>query len=313
MPHVIVGEENSSDIRLYYEDHGEGQPVVMIHGFPLSGDAWEKQKLALVGNGYRVITYDRRGFGQSDKPATGYDYDTLTADLAMIIDELDLQDVVLIGHSMGTGEVARYIARYDQDNVDRAVFISPLLPYLLKTDDNPDGVDLALFNGIQEAITEDRYAYLTEFFRQFYNLDQTLGSSVSEEVVRASWNSAAIASPRGTYDCVGSWLTDFRADVARITIPTLIIHGTADRVLPIDATARVLENMLANTKLIEIKDAPHGIPWTHGRHINRALLSFLADRAQVPATEEDFEAIRIQQLAFREQIDATDSDDEDLP
>jgi len=271
-----VGDENSTAIALYYEDHGQGRPVVLIHGFPLSGRSWEKQTLALLDAGYRVITYDRRGFGRSSQPTFGYDYDTFAQDLDALMRELDLRDAVLVGFSMGTGEVARYLGHYGSERVSKAVFMAPLPPFLLKTPDNPEGVDGAVFEGLKQAIATDRLQYLTTFLDSFYNLDQLLGSRVSDEVVRDSWNVAAGASARGTWACVDTWLTDFRQDIARIDVPTLVIQGDEDRILPIDATGRRLVKALRGSRLEEIPGAPHGLLWTHAAEVTPMLLDFLA-------------------------------------
>ncbi|MFB9238786.1 alpha/beta fold hydrolase [Plantactinospora siamensis] len=275
MPYLSVGAENSGTIDIYYEDHGDGQPVVLIHGFPLSGAAWEKQVTALVAAGYRTIAYDRRGFGRSSQPVGGYEYDVFATDLAELLTVLDLRDVLLIGHSMGTGEVTRYLARFGSERIDKVVLISPIPPYLLKKSDNPDGVDQAVFDQIKAAIHADRYAYQTQFLHDFYNLDQNLGKRVSEEVVRASWNVAVDASPIGTMACVDAWLTDFRSDVAAIDVPALIIQGDADRILPFPATGQRLAEAIPDCQLIVIENGPHGIPWTHADEINRELLTFL--------------------------------------
>jgi len=277
---ITVGKENSTPINLYYEDHGKGQPIVLIHGFPLSGNAWEKEVAALLKDGYRTITYDRRGFGNSSKPAKGYDYDTFASDLDKLMTELDLHDVCLVGHSMGTGEIARYIGNYGSERVSGAVFVSPLEPFFLKTDDNPEGVEEKVFTGFKQAIMEDRLAYLTGFFQDFYNLDVTLGKSVSKEVVQYNWNVAAGASPMGTLNCVSAWMTDFRKDIPHIDVPSLIIQGDADRILPLSVTGERFHKQLKGSKLVVLKDAPHGIPWTHAADINRELLTFLA---QLPA------------------------------
>lgn len=276
MPSISVGKENSASIDIYYEDHGSGQPVVLIHGFPLSGRSWERQVAALVDSGRRVVAYDRRGFGGSSQPATGYDYDTFTADLDKLMTALDLRDATLVGFSMGTGEVARYLGTYGSDRVGRAVFISSIPPFLLKTPDNPQGVDQSVFDGIMAAIRKDRFAYLTAFYESFYNLDVFLGERIGEEVVRDSWNVAAGASPIGTLQCVPTWLTDFRPDVAKIDVPTLVIHGDADRILPISATGGPhLQKAIAGSKLTVIPGAPHGLLWTHAEEVNAALLGFL--------------------------------------
>ncbi len=275
MAYINVGKENSTPIDLYYEDHGSGRPVVLIHGFPLSGVAWEKQVSALLQAGYRTITYDRRGFGKSSQPAVGYDYDTFAADLNTLMQQLDLRDATLVGHSMGTGEVAHYIGTYGTDRVKQAVFIAPIPPFLLKTNDNPEGVDKSVFDGIIQSIAADRPAYMTEFFKGFYNLDVTLGKQVSEEVVRANWNLGVSASPIGTAACVSTWLTDFRKDLPKITVPSLIIHGDDDRILPLTVTGQRLHQAIQGSQLVILKDGSHGIPWTHAEEINKALLDFL--------------------------------------
>ena len=236
MSTVSVGHENSSSIGICYEDHGEGKPVVLIHGWPLSGAFWEKQVAALVSAGHRVITYDRRGFGKSTRPMTGYNYDTFTDDLHALITKLGLKDVALVGFSMGGGEVARYIGKYGSTRVSKAVFIASITPYLLKAPDNPEGVDGSAFEGIKQAIVADRPAFLTSFFTNFYNVDLLKGKRISDEVVRYTWNVGVSASPRGTLDSVTAWLTDFRKDLAHFDVPTLVIHGDNDRILPITAT-----------------------------------------------------------------------------
>jgi len=275
MPYVTVGKENSGDIELYYEDHGSGRPVVLIHGFPQSGAAWEKQVLALLKAGYRNITYDRRGFGKSSQPTMGYDYDTFAADLNKIMTDLNLRETTLVGHSMGTGEVARYLNTFGSGRVSKAVFVSPIPPFLLKTGDNPEGVDQSVFDSILQSIAKDRPAYLTKFFSDFYNLDVTLGNRISEEVVRSSWNIAVGASAAGTAACVPTWLTDFRKDLPRIDVPALIIQGDADRILPFPVTGKRLNDALKGSRLVVLKDGSHGLPWTHGEEINNELLSFL--------------------------------------
>jgi non-heme chloroperoxidase len=276
MSTITVGTENSTDIELFYEDHGTGQPVVLIHGYPLNGRSWEKQAAALLTAGYRVISYDRRGFGQSSQPTTGYDYDTFAADLNALMETLDLRNAVLVGFSMGTGEVARYLSSYGSDRVAKAGFLASLEPFLLQTDDNPTGVPSSVFEGIEQAATGDRYAWFDDFYQNFYNLDETLGSRISEAAVRASWNVAAGASWFASSAVVQSWLTDFRADIEKIDVPSLILHGTADRILPIDATAREFTKRLPDAEYVEIEGAPHGLLWTHGAEVNEALLAFLA-------------------------------------
>ncbi|MEV1199552.1 alpha/beta fold hydrolase [Microbispora rosea] len=276
MAYITVGQENSTDINLYYEDHGSGQPIVLIHGYPLDGHSWEKQIPALLDAGYRVITYDRRGFGQSSQPTVGYDYDTFAADLNTLLETLDLRDAILVGFSMGTGEVGRYLGTYGSARVAKAAFLASLEPFLLKTEDNPEGVDGSVFEGIIEAVTKDRYAYFTDFYNAFYNTDENLGTRLSEEVVRASWNTAAGASWYASSAVVPTWLTDFRADIPKIDVPALIVHGTADRILPIDSTGRPFHRALPQAEYVEIEGAPHGLLWTHAQEVTDALLAFLA-------------------------------------
>ncbi|GGS19872.1 arylesterase [Streptomyces nojiriensis] len=275
MPYIKVAEGRTAPVELYYEDHGTGQPVVLIHGWPLSGASWEKQTAALLAAGHRVVTYDRRGFGRSDQPADGYDYDTFAADLNEVLTALDLRDAVLVGFSMGTGEVTRYLGTYGSGRIAKAVMIGVVPPFLLKTDDNPGGVDGGVFKGIEEAITADRFAFMTSFFADFYNVDVLGGERISEEAVRAGWNVAVGASAQGTLDCVQAWLTDFRADLPRIDVPTLIIHGDADRTLPIEATAIPLAKSIAGAQLTVVPGGPHGLTWTHAAEVNTALLAFL--------------------------------------
>jgi non-heme chloroperoxidase len=277
MPYITVAQENSTDIDLYYEDHGTGQPVVLIHGYPLDGHSWEKQSTALLEAGYRVITYDRRGFGQSSQPTTGYDYDTFAADLNTVLETLDLRDAVLVGFSMGTGEVARYIGNYGSERVAKVAFLASLEPFLLKTDDNPTGAaPREFFEGISETVKNDRYAYFTQFYADFYNLDETLGSRISEEAVRNSWNVAAGSGFFASAAAPLTWFADFRADIPKVDVPALIVHGTADRILPIDATGRPFSKLLPQAEYVEIDGAPHGLLWTHAAEVNEALLSFLA-------------------------------------
>ena len=286
MGRISVSTENSSPIELYYEDHGKGQPVVLIHGYPLDGASWERQTAALLKAGYRVITYDRRGFGRSDKPAEGYDYDTFAADLNAVLNTLDLHSVVLVGFSMGTGEVARYLSTYGSDRVDKAAFLGSLEPYLLQTEDNPEGVPQEVFDGLLEAATADRYAFFTEFFKNFYNSDEFLGTPrLSQEVVNAGWNLASSASPIASLAAQPTWLTDFRDDIPKIEVPSLIVHGTADNILPIDATGRRFAKALPSATYVEIEGAPHGLLWTHAQEVNEALLSFLAQDTK-PKTRE---------------------------
>jgi non-heme chloroperoxidase len=275
MPYINVGKENSGPIDLYYEDHGTGKPVVLIHGWPLSGGSWEKQVPSLVRAGYRVITYDRRGFGESSKPWSGYNYDTLAEDLRTVMMKLDLRDVALVGFSMGGGEVARYLGAYGAERVNKAAFICAIPPFLLKTSDNPEGVDGGVFDGIKKAITADRPAFLSKFLSDFYNVDSLGGELVSDQIVQLSWNIAAGASPKGTLDCVSAWLTDFRKDLLRADVPTLVVHGDADRILPLAATGKRTHEMVKGSRLAVIKGGPHGLNWTHAEELNRDLVEFL--------------------------------------
>lgn len=277
MSTIKVGKENSTSIKLYYEDHGSGSTVVLIHGWPLSGASWEKQTAALLAAGHRVITYDRRGFGRSSQPAAGYNYDTFAADLDALLTGLDLKKVALVGFSMGSGEVTRYIAKYGTARVRKAVLIGTLGPYLVKAADNPEGVDPGVFDGIKSAIKADRPAFLLEFLRNFYNYDVTGGKLVSERVLEANWNVAVGASPAGTLACVDAWIEDFRKDIPHNTVPTLILHGDADRILPPDATSRRQAKMIKGANYVELPGGPHGVLWTHAERINTELVGFLAD------------------------------------
>src|SRR6266516_458888 len=238
MPYVRVGKENSTDLELYYEDHGSGKPVVLIHGYPLSGASWEKQVAVLLASGHRVITYDRRGFGKSRQPTTGYNYDTFAEDLHKLINHLKLRDFTLVGFSMGGGEVARYLGKYGSKGVSKAVIISGVPPFLLKTADNPEGVDGSVFEGIQKAVAADRYAFFTEFFKNFYNTDLLLGKRVSEQAVQASWNLAAGASATASIACVPTWHEDFRKDLSKIDVSTLVIQGDSGRIVPFSAAGQ---------------------------------------------------------------------------
>jgi len=277
MAKITVGRENSVDIELHYEDKGTGQPVVLIHGYPLDGNSWEGQTAALLDAGYRVITYDRRGFGQSSQPSVGYDYDTFAADLNVVMETLDLRDAVLVGFSMGTGEVARYIATYGSARVAKAAFLASLEPGLLITDDNPEGAaPLEFFQGVVDAVRNDRYAYFTAFYNDFFNLDENLGTRISEEAVRNAWNIAAGSGSVASAAAPLTWATDFRADIPKVDVPALILHGTADRILGIDATGRRFAKALPSADYVEIEGAPHGLLTTHTAEVNEALLAFLA-------------------------------------
>ncbi|MDZ5663386.1 alpha/beta hydrolase [Nocardioides sp. S-58] len=275
---ITVGTENSTDIELHYEDHGSGQPVVLIHGYPLNGDSWELQSRELIDAGYRVITYDRRGFGGSSKVGVGYDYDTFAADLNTLLEELDLRDVVLVGFSMGTGELARYVRQYGTERVAKLAFLASLEPFLVERDDNEGAVPQDVFDGIVEAARTDRYAWYTQFFKDFYNLDENLGSRISEEVVRGSWATAVSSAPIAAYAVVPAWLEDFRPDVEAVRdagLPTLILHGTADNILPVDVTGRRFRELVPAAEYVEIEGAPHGLLWTHAAEVNESLLKFV--------------------------------------
>jgi non-heme chloroperoxidase len=274
MPFVTVGKENSASIELHYEDHGSGRPVVLIHGFPLSGRAWERQERALLAAGRRVITYDRRGFGQSSQPTTGYDYDTFAADLDKLLTALDLHDVDLAGHSMGGGEIARYLGKYGSARVSRAVIVSGVPPYLLKTPETPNGVPQEVFDEIAAALTADRAAYFTEWDKNFFNTDETLGKLISAEAVQDAWNTAVSASPEGTIACVATWHTDFRADLLKIDIPVLVLHGTEDRILPIEACGPRTAELIPGSEFVPVEGAGHGLCWTHADQVNEELLRF---------------------------------------
>ena len=276
MPYVTVGTENSAPIELYYEDHGSGQPVVLIHGYPLDGSSWEKQAAVLLDAGKRVITYDRRGFGRSSRPTSGHDYDTYAADLSSLLLALDIHDVVLVGFSMGTGEVVRYISTYGSHRLAKAVFIGALQPFMLKTDENPSGVPQETVDGMLDTIKADRYAFFTGFLQNFYNTDENLGTRISEEALRNSWQLATNISPYTSIWAVSTWFTDWRADIDKIDVPALIMHGTGDLNVPIDITSRVLAKMLPSATYVEIEGAPHGMLWTHGDEINKILMEFLA-------------------------------------
>jgi pimeloyl-ACP methyl ester carboxylesterase len=275
MPRLTVGQENSADIEIHYEDHGAGQPVVLIHGYPLSGRAWDKQVPALLKAGYRVITYDRRGFGQSGQPAAGYDYDTFAADLSTLLEHLDLREAVLVGHSMGTGEVTRYLSAYGSARVAKGVLVSPIPPFLLRTPDNPDGVPQSLFDGFVQAAQADTPAWMKGFLDNFYNADTLRGVLVSDQAWQASWNLAVTASATAAVECIATWATDFRADLPKVDVPVLVLHGDADQVLPLEKTGKRLPGLIRNAQLAVIEGGPHAIPWTHADQVNTALLGFL--------------------------------------
>ncbi len=268
-------KENSNAINLYYEDYGKGQPVILIHGWPLSSAMWEQQKWAIVEAGFRCIAYDRRGFGKSDFPWSGYDYDTMSKDLNDIIETLDLKDVVLVGFSMGGGELGRYVGNYGTKNISKLVFLSSIAPFMMETDDNPDGVPEKVFEGFKDELEKDRVDFLKGFGKNFVNYDDNK-DKISEAQLHYSWNIAANASPKGTIDCVNAFgKTDLREDIKKIDVPTLFIHGDADNVVPMKPTAEQGHKMVKNSKLHVIKGAPHGCVLTHKDEVNETLIKFL--------------------------------------
>jgi non-heme chloroperoxidase len=272
---IVVGSENSTSIDLHYEDYGSGTPVVLIHGYPLSGRAWDKQLPALLAAGHRVITYDRRGGGASSQPATGYDWDTFAADLDVLLTTLDLDHVTLVGHSMGTGEVTRYLSSYGSGKVDRAVLIGPIPPYLSQAPDNAEGVPANLFDGFRQQAEADPPAWLKGFLDNFYNIDTFGGNRVSDQAYQASFNVAAGMSAIATYAEISTWQADFRADLPKIDIPVLVIQGDADRILPFDKTGKRLTGLISDVELVVVEGGPHAIAWTHTDQVNAALLRFL--------------------------------------
>jgi pimeloyl-ACP methyl ester carboxylesterase len=272
---MTVGTENSGATNLHYEDYGTGAPVVLIHGYPLSGRAWDKQVPMLLDAGRRVITYDRRGFGQSSHPSFGYNYDTFAADLNTIMEALDLRDAILVGHSMGTGEVTRYLGTYGSGRVSKGVLISPIPPFLLQTDNNPEGLPASVFDGFIHAAAADQPAWMKGFLDNFYNYDVLRGKLVSEEAYHASFNVAVSASAIATVACIPTWETDFRADLPKIDVPMMVIQGDADRVLPYPKTGQRLPGLIKDVELRTIEGGPHAIAWTHADQVNHALQDFL--------------------------------------
>jgi non-heme chloroperoxidase len=280
MPFVTVGRENSAAIRIYYEDHGSGSPVVLVHGYAQNGHSWEKQEAALLAAGHRVITYDRRGFGASSRPAVGYDFDTLAGDLNVLLSRLDLRGVVLAGFAMGTGEVTRYLAIHGPGRVRAAVLVAPLLPFLLKTDDSPEGIDRSVFDGITARIAADRPAAMKDLLDDSYNVDLLGGTRVSDQAWQNSFYMAISASAHAALSCVTACREDFRGDLATISIPVLVIQGDQDRILPYEATGKRLPALLKNARSIVIAGGPHAIIWTHADEVNQALLDFIGHLGQ---------------------------------
>nr|WP_221380284.1 alpha/beta hydrolase [Actinoplanes polyasparticus] len=276
MSTITVGTENTTSIDLYYEDHGSGPAVVLISGWPFDSRSWEPQIHPLLTAGYRVIAYDRRGFGRSSRPAGGYDFDTLAADLDQLLTTLDLHEVTLVGLSLGTGEVARYIGVHGTERLKSCVFIESLSPSFVKSEENPNGVDQAGVDAVQQAIRHDRPAWLTAIIGDMLNLDELLGKRVSEDAVRNLWNAGADASPIATWACPVTWLDDFHDDLKRIDIPALVLHGTADRILSIDGQGRRMHAALPEAHYVEIEGGPHLMALSHADEVNRELLAFLA-------------------------------------
>jgi non-heme chloroperoxidase len=274
MPFITVGRENSAAIRIYYEDHGSGSPVVLVHGYALNGHSWEKQEAALLAAGHRVITYDRRGGGASSRPSIGYDFDTLASDLHVLLSTLDLRGVILAGFAMGTGEVIRYLAIHGPGRVTAAVLVAPLPPFLLQTTDNPEGIDQGVFNGRMASIVADRPAAMKDFMDRSYNVDLLGGSLVSDQAWQNSFYAAISTSALAAVGCVTACLEDFRGDLATISVPVLVIQGDQDRVLPYEATGGRLPAFLNNARSTVIAGGPHAIIWTHADEVNRALLDF---------------------------------------
>jgi non-heme chloroperoxidase len=275
MPYLFAGTENDEPIEIYYENHGSGDPVVLIHGYPLNGNSWERQERELLAHGHQVVSYDRRGFGRSSKPTVGYDYDTFASDLKAVIEHLDLHDVALVGFSMGSGEVVRYLGTYGSHRVRKAALLGTIPPFVLKTDDNPEGVDGKVFADIKAAIVSDRYAFFEGFLNNFYNVDVLGDTRISDRAWQASFNVAAGSSPFASHACVDTWLTDFRADLPKIDVPVLVMHGTEDRILPFGSTAARLPALIADCTLVPVEGGPHNIAWTFSEQVNEALLSFL--------------------------------------
>jgi non-heme chloroperoxidase len=288
---IKVGQDaQGKDIELHYCDYGQGDPIVLIHGWPLAAASWEYQLAELPLHGKRLVAYDRRGFGHSSKPWDGYDYDTLASDLNAILTELDLQNVTLVGFSMGGGEVARYLSRYNGARVARAIFVSAVTPYLLKTADNPDGVDKSTFDDIIENLGKDRPDFLASFGKKFYGVG-LMSHPVSQATLDWSQNMALMASPRATTACVKAWSeTDFRADLATIKVPTLFIHGSSDETVPLANSAEQAVKHVPNAKLVVYDGEPHGLNVTAKDRLNRDILTFVNGQA----VQDDFDSDEIE-------------------
>ncbi len=268
-------ETDSQKVKIFYEDLGKGDPVILIHGWPLSHRMWEYQVEEIVNAGFRCITYDRRGFGESDKPWGKYDYDTLALDLKNIIEHLDLKNVTIAGFSMGGGEVARYIGKFGSKNIKKAALISAVPPFMLKTKDNPDGIEQKVFDGFKKSIREDRPGFLAGFGKDFVNYSDNK-DRISEDQVHFNWIVACLASSKASLDCVDSFAeTDFREDLKKFDVPTLILHGDEDNIVPIDIAGKKSSKLVPNAKFEVIKGAPHGLTMTHKKEFNKIFLEFL--------------------------------------
>lgn len=269
--------ENGETIQLAYQDHGQGKPIILIHGWPLSHKMWEYQVPVLIDAGYRVITYDRRGFGESDRPWNGYNYDQLAADLNNLIEHLNLSEITLVGFSMGGGEVARYIGNYGSSKISKVVLVAAVTPFMLKTDDNPEGVDQSVFDGIKAGIKKDRPGFMKEFGKGFVNFDENK-ERISAAQVDFNWNIACHASPKATLDCVDAFgKTDFREDCKKFDIPTLMVHGDSDVIVPVEVSGERAKDLIPNAEFKIIKNAPHGLMMTHKEELNKLLLAFLGN------------------------------------
>ena len=269
-----VSTSSSPSIQLYYEDHGSGQPVVLAHGWPLSHRMWEGQVTALTAAGFRCIVYDRRGFGESDRPSSGYDYDTFAADLRDLIVTLDLKKVILGGFSMGGGEVARYLGTYGSDRIAKAMFLSAVPPFLLKTADNPTGADMAVFDGMMAGVKHDRVAFLDGFLQAFFNYTPGQKDFPVDAIPYAKWIAWG-ASPVGTLECIRAFgTTDFRADLQKIAIPTLVLHGSKDAIVPFEGSGKLTAAAIPTSRLVVIDGGAHGLPVTHPKELTDAMVAF---------------------------------------